>query len=487
LLGLISACGPRPETPASAPSLAAHEVGQPAGWADDLALPMPEDLNPDPHILEFNLEAKVAELEIVPGHKTKVWTYNGGIPGPLIRVAVGDRLIVHFKNSLPEETTIHWHGLRIPNNMDGAPGMTQAPVPSGGEFTYDFVLPDAGTYWYHPHVDSSAQVGRGLYGPIVVTDPADPKAFGDDLVLLLSDMSLTEEGEMLPADNGGGFGDLFGREGSVLLVNGKVLPTLKVREGKQQRWRIINASRARYYNLRLKNHRFIRLGGDNGLAARSTDTYGMLVVPAERADAVFTPADPPGSTTMLRWVPTERGYGSTFNRAAVDMLKIVTVADAPVRPEPIPTELRHIEPIDVSGATHRDLELTIAINNSDVEMGINGVPYWKAEPLLAKLGETQVWRLINNTDFAHPFHLHGYFFQVLDDSRVPEWKDTVNVPTKSELSIAVRFDERPGVWMYHCHILDHAEVGMMGYLVVSDPNAPPLAVMPHMHPPPGHE
>jgi FtsP/CotA-like multicopper oxidase with cupredoxin domain len=190
---------------------------------------------------------------------------------------------------------------------------------------------------------------------------------------------------------------------------------------------------------------------------------------------------------MLRWVPTERGYGSTFNRAAVDMLKIVTVADAPVRPEPIPTELRHIEPIDVSGATHRDLELTISINNSDVEMGINGVPYWKAEPLQAKLGETQVWRLINNTDFSHPFHLHGYFFQVQDDSRVPEWKDTVDVPTKSELSIAVRFDERPGVWMYHCHILDHAEVGMMGYLVVSDPNAPPLAVMPHMHAPPGRE
>ncbi len=444
-------------------------------------MPLAHDLNPDPHILEFNLEAKVAELEILPGHKTTVWTYNGGIPGPLIRAAVGDRVIVHFKNSLPEETTIHWHGLRVPNNMDGAPGITQDPIPSGGEFTYDFTLRDAGTYWYHPHVDSSAQVGRGLYGAIVVTDPADPKAFGDDLVLLLSDMSVTDEGEMLPADNGGSFGDLFGREGAVLLVNGKVLPTLKVRAGKQQRWRIINATRARYYNLRLRNHRFIRLGGDNGLAARSTDTYNLLVVPAERADAVFTPADPPGSSNVLRWVPTDRGYGSTFNRAAVDMLKIETVADAAVTPEPIPTELRHIEPIDITGATHRDLELTIAIKGSEVEMGINGVPYWKSAPLEAKIGETQVWRVINNTDFSHPFHLHGYFFQVLDDSRVPEWKDTVDVPTKSELSIAVRFDERPGTWMFHCHILDHAEVGMMGHLVVSDPNAPAPAAGAHVH------
>ena len=99
----------------------------------------------------------------------------------------------------------------------------------------------------------------------------------------------------------------------------------------------------------------------------------------------------------------------------------------------------------------------------------------------SQLGDTEVWRIVNNTDFSHPFHLHGYFFQVLDDSRVPEWKDTVNVPNKSELTIAVRFDERPGAWMYHCHILDHAEAGMMGHLVVSDPSAPITALPPVVH------
>jgi FtsP/CotA-like multicopper oxidase with cupredoxin domain len=476
---LLGGCARPPSTPVV--QQAAHEVAQPQGWADDLALPQPEDLNPDPHVLEFNLEAKVTELEILPGHKTTAWTYNGKIPGPLIRGHVGDRVIVHFKNSLPQETTIHWHGLRVPNNMDGAPGATQDPIQPGGEFTYDFTLRDPGTYWYHPHVDSSAQVGRGLYGAILVEDPNDPKAFGDDLVLLLSDMSLGEDGEMLPADSGGDFGDLFGREGAVVLVNGKVLPTLKVRAGKQQRWRIINATRARYYNVRLRNHRFMKLGGDNGLAARAVDTYGLLVVPGERADAVFTPADAPGSTNMLRWVPTERGYGSTFNRASADMLKIETVADAAVTPEPIPTDLRHIEPIDVTGATERTLNLTIAINSGNVEMGVNGIPFWKAPPLEGQIGETQVWHIKNNTDFSHPFHMHGYFFQVLDPNRVPEWKDTVNVPTKSELSIAVRFDERPGTWMFHCHILDHAEAGMMGHLVVRDPNAPPPPVTPHPH------
>jgi FtsP/CotA-like multicopper oxidase with cupredoxin domain len=460
--------------------LAARDVAQPEGWADELALPIPEDLNPDPDVLEVSLEARVADVEILPGLKTPAWTYNGTVPGPFLRAKVGDRVIVHFKNSLPESTTIHWHGLRVPNDVDGAPGVTQAPIEPGGEFRYEYTLTDAGTYWYHPHTDSSAQVGRGLYGAILVEDPADPEAFGDDLVMILSDMGLDEQGEFLPADSGGNFGDLFGREGSVLLVNGKLRPTLKVRNGKQQRWRIINATRARYYNLRLRNHRFMRLGGDNGLAARSEDVYNLIVTPGERADAVFTPADAPGSRNVLRWVPTERGYGSTFNRAAEEMLYIETVADAPVTPEPIPSDLRTIEILDVNGIEQRTLELTIAIT-STVEMGINGIPYWKTKPLEAALGETQVWRIVNNTDFSHPFHLHGYFFQVQNAERVPEWKDTINVPTKSEITIAVRFDDRPGAWMYHCHILDHAEAGMMGTLLVRDPNAAVSEAPPPVH------
>jgi len=466
--GCLSGCFGGNEPPA--PTLRASEVSQPAGWADDLAMPLPEDLNPDPNVLEFNLEARVAEFELVPGHKTPVWSYNGVLPGPMIKGKVGDRVIVHFKNSLPEPTTIHWHGLRITNDMDGAPGFTQDLIPTGGEFRYEFTLPDAGTFWYHPHFDSANQVGRGLYGAILVEDPNDPAVFGDDLVLLLSDMSLDEEGQPLPPDSGGNFGDLFGREGSVLLVNGKVRPTLKVRAGKQQRWRLINATRARYYNVRLRNHRFVRLGGDAGLAARSSDVYNLIVTPGERQDAVFTPADAPGTHNVLRWVPTERGYGSVFNRPSEEMMYIDTVADEPVIPEPIPTELRTIEPIDLSGAFQTTLNLTIDIGER-VEMGINGIPFSKSTPLQGLVGQTQIWRIVNNTDFAHPFHLHGYFFQVLDDERVPEWKDTVDVPAKSEVSIAMRFDERSGVWMLHCHILDHAEVGMMRTLVVQNPNS----------------
>jgi FtsP/CotA-like multicopper oxidase with cupredoxin domain len=185
-------------------------------------------------------------------------------------------------------------------------------------------------------------------------------------------------------------------------------------------------------------------------------------------------------------VPVDRGYGSTFNRPREDLLAIDTVDAPPVRPEPIPETLREIEPIDVAGAKTQTLAFTIALDGRSVVMGFNGVPYARVQPLEARLGETQVWKLVNDTDFAHPFHLHGYFFQVLDDARVPEWKDTISVPSKSELAIAVKFDERPGMWMYHCHILDHAEIGMMGHLHVIDPAAPvspPPSASTHMHTP----
>ena len=149
----------------------ANQSLQPSGWDAGLRLPEAPDLNSDPAVVEIEMEARVATVEIAPGFKVEAWTYNGLIPGPLVRVNVGDRLIVHFSNHLPNSTTIHWHGLRIPIEMDGVPDYGQAPVEPGGTFTYDFIVPDAGIYWYHPHVMSAAQVGFGLYGAFLVADP----------------------------------------------------------------------------------------------------------------------------------------------------------------------------------------------------------------------------------------------------------------------------------------------------------------------------
>lgn len=465
-LALLASSGCSDPAPAAVPS-------QPAGWLDELTLPRVVDLNPDPHVLELNLEARVASIELVPGKPTPMWTYDGGLPGPLIRAKVGDRLIVHFKNSLPEPTTIHWHGLRIPAAMDGAVGHSQSAIPPGGSFDYDFILPDAGTFWYHPHFNSAAQVGNGLYGPLIVDDPDEPPGLGDEVVLVLSDADVNEAGELAPPNAGGDFGTLFGREGELLLVNGRVSPTIHARAGLRQRWRLINTAKARYFQLALAGHDFTRIGGDGGLIEEPTRSPILLLTPAERADVLVEPGGagqtPPAEGLTLRWLPYDRGYGSTFNRPEEEVLRVSFTAEAPARSPALPALGRVIPPIDAAAATPVDIALTLqAGEGGGIVMGINGVPFSEASHVAAHVGETQVWTVRNTFEWDHPFHLHGFFFQVLDvngvSPAVREWKDTANVPVDGTLRFVVDFDDRPGMWMFHCHILDHADAGMMGML-----------------------
>ena len=175
----------------------------PAGWDAGLKLAEAPDTNPDPNIVEIAITAKFAEVEVAPGRKVRAWTYNGGLPGPLIRATVGNRLIVHFKNELDEPTTIHWHGVRVPIEMDGVPGISQEPVKKGESFTYDFVVPDASLYWYHPHVMSAAQVGYGLYGALLVEDPADGVGVADTTTIVLSDIGFDGKGTLEDSESGG--------------------------------------------------------------------------------------------------------------------------------------------------------------------------------------------------------------------------------------------------------------------------------------------
>jgi len=445
---------------------------QPVNWDEALRVAAAEDLSPDPHVFETNLTASVTSLEILEGLQTDVYSYNGTVPGPEIRVARGDRVIVHFTNDLPEPTTIHWHGVRVPNDVDGVPGVSQPEVLPGESFTYDFVVPDSGTFWYHPHVRSAEQVGAGLYGSFVVTDPEEPKDLGDDLTLVLSDIELREDGTLetdILAEN---LQLLFGREGNTLLVNGKVDPTLLARSGRRQRWRVINAARTRYYQLAIEGHQFLRFAGDGGMIEHPVSNETIVVAPAERVEVVFTPSVEPGTTLPVRWVPYDRGFGSTV-RAEVQVMNIEVDDQSPYLDAPLPALSRSIEPLDLSSAKELSLELTQNDpGDGTLALGINGIPSWEAPPIQASLGETQIWTFKNTIAFAHPMHLHGYFFQVLSVDGTPpavrEWKDTVDVHVDGETKIAVHFDERPGMWMLHCHILDHSESGMMTMVDVSD-------------------
>jgi FtsP/CotA-like multicopper oxidase with cupredoxin domain len=388
-----------PAVDARPPDLAPPPRTQPAGWDEQLRLREAVDLNPDPRIVEIRLEARIAPVELLPGLTTAAWTYDGGVPGPLIRVKRGDRLIVHFSNALPQETTVHWHGLRIPVAMDGVPGHSQPPVAPGGRFDYEFVVPDAGMFWYHPHFQSAAQEGDGLYGPIIVEDDAEPAGLGDQLVLVLSDADVEPDGHLGAHDKGGDVATLFGREGNVLLVNGRVRPTIKARPGLAQRWRIVNSAKSRYYQVGIEGQRFVRIGGDGGLLSSPQELERIVLTPGERADVVLVPQGAPGAQLPIRWIPYDRGYGSTFRRPE-EVVATLALEGPAVEPRPLPATARVIEPLATAGATPVEIRLTQDKVNGKFALGINNTPFNEHVP--ARVGETQVWTIVNTIDFAHP-------------------------------------------------------------------------------------
>jgi FtsP/CotA-like multicopper oxidase with cupredoxin domain len=418
----------------------------------------PTILAAQPHTVEVNLDAKISRVTIEPGHEVEAWTYNGDIPGPVIRTKVGDRLIVHFSNHLPQPTTVHWHGVRVPFAMDGVPGHSQPEVPPGGTFTYDFILPDAGLFWYHPHVMSALQTGNGMYGAILVEDPTDNVGVADEKVLVLSDLALEDDG-------------------SHLLVNGREHPKLSARAGVPQRWRIVNAAKSRYFELQMGGFNdvmpFTIIGGDGGLQEFPTEHDTLVVAPGERIDTIALPRGKPGTEINVMALVYDRGYGSGYDGPH----DLFTLALADQIPESAAARIathRSIEPLNPVGATDIQIDVTLVqVNDKNIEYRINNVPSEKPQNIPARIGETQIWTIKNETQWSHPFHLHGFFFQVLDDKGEPSrpiaWKDTVDVPYQKTVRIIVRYDDRPGaegLWMFHCHILDHAEGGLMGMVEI---------------------
>jgi len=290
---------------------------------DAFGLQVAEDINPAPNIVEINLEAKVSYVELTPGIPSEVYTYNGTIPGPLIKAKVGDTLIVHFTNNLPEPTTIHWHGLRLPADMDGA-AVAQNPIQPGESFRYEYVLKDASLFWYHPHVRSNEQVEKGLAGSMLVEPrrqfgrghaAANRLARLKQKVLVLDDILLDADGQVKEAFTGSIEEILLekinGREGNTLLVNGKQVPTMEVRSGVPIRWRLVDVANTRFMTVEVPGHKLTRIGGDGGLLETPiTGLDNIKLVPGERADIVFTPVGEPGTELTVYWKDVERGRHS---------------------------------------------------------------------------------------------------------------------------------------------------------------------------------
>ncbi|MFN2637256.1 MAG: multicopper oxidase family protein [Gemmatimonadaceae bacterium] len=434
--------------------------------------PVLPNISKVPKTVEVNLTAAVAHLELQPGISSEVFAYNGHVPGPTLDVREGDRVIVHFKNDLPEPTTVHWHGIHLPFESDGSPFH---PIAPGQKHDYAFTVRPgtAGTYWYHPHPDARTgyAIGKGLFGGIIVRAADDPLPVMPEKLLLLSDNRFLKDGAIdfpEPSSHHGGIDEENGREGPVLFVNGHVMPTITIRSGEVQRWRIVNTSAGRIYRIALTGHTLLRVGSDGGLFEKPVEEKEILLTTGERVEVLVRGTDAPGTKAVLQNLPYDRYAPQTRPadwQTTRDLLTLQTTEETPVAPVTIPATLRKIAALDTMKVTAvRTVVLGQGmINGKTMDMSRVDVS--------THVGATEIWEIENIVGMDHPFHLHGFQFQVLDRNGVPEpyraWKDMLNIPKHSTARIIVRYDDYPGKWMFHCHILDHEDHGMMGVLEVT--------------------
>ena len=440
--------------------------------ADFPSPPLLRSTSRTPGTVEVTITAAPTRLSLLPGTMTDAYSYNGSVPGPTLELHEGDRVIIHFHNALPEATSIHWHGLHIPADMDGSP---LRPVKPGGSYEYQFKIPygTAGTYWYHPHPDfrTGYQIGKGLFGAIVVRPARDPLPdVVTDKLLILADNRFRPDGSLdFPERQSpqGLIDEVNGREGDVIFVNGHVMPTLTIRSGEVQRWRVINASAARVLRLAIPGQTMLHVGNDGGLFERPVEVNEIVVANSERVELLVRGTGAPGTSTTLQTLPYDRYVPQTRPanwNVARDLLTLRYADDPPVALPMLPATLRAIAPLDTSKVrVTRVMVLSQGM--------INGRIMNMTHPdVTTRLGKTEIWRIENVVGMDHPFHLHGFQFQVLDRGGVPEpfssWKDVVNVRKHETVRFIVRYDDFPGDWMFHCHILDHEDHGMMGVLRV---------------------
>ncbi|NNH76068.1 multicopper oxidase family protein [Nocardia uniformis] len=432
------------------------------------------------------------------GVQVRTWAFDGKVPGPEIRLTRGEVLRADFSNALPAPSTIHWHGIAMRNDMDGAPGVTQPEIAPGGNFRYEFTVPDAGTYFFHPHV--GVQLDRGLYAPLIIEDPTEGKDYDVEAVVVLDDWLDGVDGRdpdkeldqlrakgMSGMDMGGGMdhggmsmGDttsmsmptdpdapLGSDAGDVTypyyLINGRLGTdpvTFTGRPGQRMRLRIINAASDTVFRVAVGGHQ-LRITHTDGFPVQPHTAASVLMSMGERFDAIIDLADgvfpliavPEGKTGPQGFALIRTGGG--------------TPPPADVRPAELATP-----PLTADGLTsaesvrlpsqkpHKTLDVTLASDEKKYIWTINGKEFPDHAPLDVTEGQRVRLRFINKTMMFHPMHLHGHTFQVVTPSGNGPRKDTsIVLPMQT---VEVDFDtDNPGQWMVHCHNAYHGEAGMM--------------------------
>lgn len=428
-------------------------------------LPIPElleDVNPDERISDYYLNVQEGETNFFGDMMTPTLGYNGSYLGPVIKMTRGQEVNMHVKNTLNEDTSVHWHGLEVEGTADGGPRQV---IGAGELWEPSFTVNQpASTLWFHPHVmgTTALQVYYGLAGLIIVEDDNSkslnlPDEYGvNDIPLIIQDRSFAEDGTFFYYDN-----MMDGATGEYIMVNGAIEPYLDVEQVKM-RFRIVNGANARNFNLKLSDRSdFHQIASDGGLLEAPVKNDVLPISPGERAEIIV---DFSGYNEGERIELRSDGELVMTFRIGADK------EDATEIPEKLATiekfseeEASSVKTIEMDGMGHM-----VSLNGRQFDMD-------RIDDDVT-LGETEIWELSTQRSMmmgssGHPFHIHGTQFQVLSrDGREPPlneqgWKDTVFVGSGETVRIIVKFNYE-GVFMYHCHILEHEEAGMMGQLEV---------------------
>lgn len=448
-------------------------------------IPFGAQANASPQLIRTGLAE--ASLMGAGKPKTSVMAYNDEIPGPTIRIPQGERVHFRVENNLDQPTSVHWHGIRLENAMDGVPGLTQAPIPPGGGFDYSFVAPDAGTYWYHSHLKSWEQVGRGLYGALIVEETT-PVDVDSDRVFVADDWRLDDQGQI--AGNMGHMRDAShgGRMGNWLTINGKTKPTFNARPGERIRLRCISTANARIMEFAFPGltPEIIALDGQP-LETPITLKNALTLAPAQRADLIID-------------CPVEKGGAFVVNEVSTGeplAAAMILVKGAPIRqqikapgslvlpqnplPDHVPLKDALIVDLLMEGGAMGGLreasyhgqmyDLRSLVLEKGKAWAFNGEAGRTLKPLLkATIGRSVVINMINDTRWPHAMHIHGHHFRVVEkngkQASDSAWRDTELMEPGDKTSIAFIADN-PGKWLFHCHMLEHHMAGMGTWFDVS--------------------
>jgi FtsP/CotA-like multicopper oxidase with cupredoxin domain len=433
----------------------------------------------------FTLTAQPTKVDL-GGTVVSTWAYGNTIPGKPLRANAGDRVKVAFSNKLPMATSVHWHGLAIRNDMDGVPGVTTPETPAGGTFAFDFVVPDAGTHWFHPH--HGLQMDRGLYAPFIVDDPQDKGAYDHEWILVLDDWTdgvgptpeenlaaLQEAGAagndmgmggMGGMDMGGGMGGGMADGGDVtyplFLVNGRANTdpeTLAAKPGQKVRLRIINAAADTMFNVALGGHD-MTITHTDGYAVAPIPTSVLRIGMGERYDATVKLGN--GVFAFVAEPVAKKGLARALVRTGSGAVPPAGVRPGELDGYPLTVDAMRAAPGTALPKREPDTvqDLMLSGTMAPYEWTINGTTYDDTVPLTIKPGQAGRLQIRNHSMMSHPLHLHGHTFQLGHAGGNGPRKDTVLIPPMGGVDVDL-VANNPGQWMVHCHNAYHAETGMM--------------------------